>query len=293
MLILSRNDDATAHVNHNRTGPGHILNSAALCICLMTIDMISDLTSTLRFVLVRTSHSGNIGGTARAMRTMGFTRLELVRPQRFPDAEAYALAAGADQVLHQAGVHTNLEDALSGVTFALGLSARRRGIRLPELSPREAAAHVLSVAARGEQVALLFGNERSGLENEELARCHAMVRIPSVDDFSSLNLAQAVQVMAYELRIELQNATTTTLPTVPVQHEHILADVAQMERFYEHLMQTLDDIDFHKGRAPKTIMLRLRKLFQRARPDERELRILHGILADAQRMAQLANSKQV
>jgi tRNA (cytidine32/uridine32-2'-O)-methyltransferase len=137
-------------------------------------------------------------------------------------------------------------------------------------------------------VALVFGNERTGLENEELARCHAMVRIPSVDDFSSLNLSQAVQVMAYELRMA---ALGDEVPAPPPEHDEPLADAALMEQFYRHLAQTLDDIEFHKGREPTTIMLRLRKLFQRAQPDERELRVLHGILADAQRMAGLANGK--
>ncbi|WP_266171247.1 RNA methyltransferase [Dyella subtropica] len=245
-----------------------------------------DLASRIRYVLVRTSHPGNIGSAARAMRTMGFTRMDLVAPHRFPDREASALAAGADDVLESAGVHEGLIDGLAGCSLALGLSARRRGVDLPEISPREAASRALAAAARGEQVALVFGNERTGLENEELARCHAMVRIPSVDDFSSLNLSQAVQVMAYELRVALLGGET---PEPPVRADvEPPADAAQMERFYEHLAQTLDDIDFHKGRAPTTIMLRLRKLFQRAQMDERELRMLHGILADAQRMAMLA-----
>jgi len=246
-----------------------------------------DLAARFRFVLVRTSHPGNIGSAARAIRTMGFERLELVLPARFPDREANALAAGADAVLANAGVHAELIDGLADCNFALGLSARRRGVTLPELSPREAAQQALAAAARGEQVALLFGNERSGLENEELARCHAMVRIPSVDDFSSLNLAQAVQVMAYELRVAMLG---DELPAPSSEHDEPPADASQMEQFYRHLAQTLDDIEFHKGREPTTIMLRLRKLFQRAQPDERELRVLHGILADAQRMAGLAKS---
>ncbi|HEY8683262.1 MAG TPA: RNA methyltransferase [Rhodanobacter sp.] len=247
-----------------------------------------DLASHLRFVLVRTSHPGNIGSAARAIRTMGFARLELVAPARFPDREANALAAGADDVLEHAGVHRGLIDSLAGSSLALGLSARRRGVNLPEISPREAAQQALAAAARGEQVALVFGNERTGLENEELAHCHAMVRIPSVDDFSSLNLSQAVQVMAYELRVAMLGDTPAALPPV---HDEPPADAAQMEQFYLHLAQTLDEIEFHKGREPTTIMLRLRKLFQRAQPDERELRVLHGILADAQRMAQLAKDK--
>ncbi|HEY5264603.1 MAG TPA: RNA methyltransferase, partial [Steroidobacteraceae bacterium] len=128
---------------------------------------LSDLSSRLRFVLVRTSHPGNIGSAARAIRTMGFDRLELITPARFPDREANALAAGADDVLANAGVHGELVDGLAGCNFTLGLSARRRGVTLAELSPREAAQQALAAAARGEQVALLFGNERSGLDNEE------------------------------------------------------------------------------------------------------------------------------
>lgn len=249
---------------------------------------LEQLAARLRYVLVRTSHPGNIGSAARAIRTMGFTRLELVAPHRFPALEANALAAGADDVLQRAGVHADLVDGLAGSSLALGLSARRRGVNLPELSPREAARRALAAAARGEQVALVFGNERTGLENEELAHCHAMVRIPSVDDFSSLNLAQAVQVMAYEMRMAILGDEP---PAPPPEHDEPLADAAQMEQFYRHLAQTLDDIDFHKGREPTTIMLRLRKLFQRAQPDARELRVLHGILADAQRMASLAKGE--
>ncbi|HET6587818.1 MAG TPA: RNA methyltransferase [Oleiagrimonas sp.] len=234
-----------------------------------------------RFVLARTSHPGNIGSAARAIRTMGFERLELVNPARFPDPEAEALAVGAPGVLEHAGVHDALPDALAGCHLVMGLSARRRGITLPELTPREAAMQALDAMARGEQVAMLFGNESSGLDNQELAHCHAMVRIPSVEDFSSLNLAQAVQVMAYEMRMA---SLGEDMPATSLPHD-APADAAQMEQFFVHLAQMLDAIDFHKGRSPETIMLRLRKLFQRARPDERELRILHGMLSDAMRAA--------
>jgi tRNA (cytidine32/uridine32-2'-O)-methyltransferase len=250
---------------------------------------LSDLHDRLRFVLVRTSHSGNIGSAARAIRTMGFDRLTLVAPHRFPDPEATALAAGADDVLDHAAIHDDLVGGLAGATFALGLSARRRGVNLPELDPREGAAQAIAAARRGEQVALVFGNERTGLENDELARCHAMVRIPSVDDFSSLNLSQAVQVVAYELRTALLAEEPRVPVVAEVDPDEAPADAEQMERFFTHLGQALDDIEFHKGRSPTTIMLKLRKLFLRARPEPRELRILHGILADAQRMAQIAH----
>lgn len=237
----------------------------------------------LSFVLVRTSHPGNIGSAARAIRTMGFARLALVSPHHYPDPQIEALASGADDVLAGIVVHDNLEAALADSTLALGMSARRRGVTLPELTPREAAARVHDAVGEGRRVALVFGNERSGLDNQELAHCHAMVRIPSVDDFSSLNLAQAVQVLAYELRVALLGHA----PAHPVPRD-ALATGAEMEQFYRHLADTLEWIDFHKGRSPVTVMKRLRKLFLRARLDARELRILHGILADAERMGRLA-----
>ena len=242
--------------------------------------------SRIRIVLVGTQHPGNIGSAARALKTMGLQRLVLVAPQRYPHNDADMMAAGADDVLATAVCHETLAEAVADCHLVLGCTARSRRVSLQELSPRVAAGRMLESAQAGGEVALVFGRERSGLENEELAHCHAMVRIPSVDDFSSLNLAQAVQVMAYELRMAMLGGTPDVPPPL---HGELPADAAQMEKFYEHLAQTLDDIDFHKGRAPTTIMLRLRKLFQRTQMDQRELRVLHGILADAQRMAGMAN----
>ena len=249
------------------------------------MSLLADAAAPFRFVLVRTAHPGNVGSAARAIRTMGFTRLELVAPAHFPDLQATAMAAGADAVLAAAGIHADMIAGLAGCSMAIGLSARRRGVRLPEWSPREGAQQALAAAARGEQVAVVFGNERTGLENAELAHCHGMVRIPSVDDFSSLNLAQAVQVMAYEVRLAL---LAEAPPAAPAHPAALPADAVEREQFFTHLEQTLDDIDFHKGRTSTTVLLRLRKLFQRTQMDMRELRILHGILADAQRMAHLA-----
>jgi len=243
----------------------------------------------LRFVLTRPSHPGNIGAAARALRTMGFERLALVAPARFPDPEATALAAGADAVLATAALHATLPDALADCTLALGLSARRRGVSLDELDPRAGAARAFAHAAAGGRVALLFGNERTGLENDELARCHAMVRIPSVDDFSSLNLAQAVQLMAYELRLCALAAAPDAVATDAAPEPP--AGLHEVETFFAHLWRTLDAIDFHKGRAAHTVERRLRRLFLRAQPSLRELRILHGVLADAERMAQLAQPR--
>lgn len=241
----------------------------------------------IRFVLVRPSHPANIGSVARAIRTMGFTRLSLVAPHRFPHAEATALAAGADDILQQAQLASTLAEAVADCTLVLGCTARRRGVPLPELYPRDAARQAID-AAHEREVAIVFGNERTGLENDELMLCHAAVHIQSDPDFSSLNLAQAVQVLAYELRLCVLQAAPQ--PQVAVKTDPP-ATIAQLEHFFAHLSQTLKDIDFHKGRSPATIERRLHRLFQRANPDQRELRILRGILDDAQRMSRLAVSE--
>jgi tRNA (cytidine32/uridine32-2'-O)-methyltransferase len=238
----------------------------------------------LRFVLVRTSHPGNIGAAARAIRTMGFTRLVLVAPRDYPHPEATALAVGATDVLDGIIVVPTLIEAIADCTLVLGCTARRRGVPLAELSPREAASRVVAAAGKSE-IAIVFGNERTGLENDELKLCHAAVHIPSDPEFPSLNLAQAVQVVAYELR--LAQLLPAADPDAPARSDPP-ASAEQMEHFFAHLGQTLDDIDFHKGRSPRTIMQRLRRLFLRAHLDEREVRILRGVLDDAQRMARLA-----
>jgi tRNA (cytidine32/uridine32-2'-O)-methyltransferase len=242
----------------------------------------------IRFVLVRPSHPGNIGAAARAIRTMGFTRLYLVAPHRYPHADATALAAGAEDVLANVVVTDTLVEATADCTLALGCTARQRAVKLEELSPRNAAARALDVGVNSE-VAIVFGNERTGLENEELLACHAAVHIPSVADFSSLNLAQAVQVLAYELRM----ASLQLAPETNVQGKvEELATNAELDHFFGHLAQMLDDIEFHKGRSPRTITQRLHRLFSRARLEQREVRILRGIFDDAQRMARFAKVKK-
>ncbi|MBL8300546.1 MAG: RNA methyltransferase [Rhodanobacteraceae bacterium] len=244
----------------------------------------SALSARLRFVLVRTSQPGNIGAAARAIRTMGFARLVLVAPQRYPDPEATAFAAGASGVLADAVVVPDLRSAIGDCQAVYGATARQRAVALQEFTPREVVMPVQTAAQSGGEVAIVFGNERTGLENDELALCHGAVHIPAAADYSSLNLAQAVQVLAYELRMGFLGN-----PTAPPPHRtDPPASAEQMEGFFAHLYAALYDIDFHKGRSPETIMLRLRKLFLRAQPDERELRVLRGILADAQRMARLA-----
>ncbi len=242
-------------------------------------------TGRIRFVLANTSHPGNIGSAARAIRTMGFRRLALVAPEQFPHGDAFALAAGATDVLDEAIVVSTLPEALADCTLVLGATARLRGVSLEEWSPREAAARMLGAAMEGREVAVVFGNERAGLSNDEIKLCHAAVHIPSDAAYSSLNLAQAVQVIAYELRMAVLGGVSARVGKLDAP-----ASSAELEGFFGHLAETLDDIEFHKGRSPRTIMRRLRRLFLRAAPDQRELRVLRGILADAQRMARLARN---
>lgn len=243
----------------------------------------------IRVVLVATSQPGNIGASARAMLTMGLQRLHLVAPRMFPHEEATALAAGAGAVLETAVVDASLDQAVADCSLLLGASARRRGVSLPELDPREAAAMALEAAGRG-QVALLFGTERTGLTNDELQRCHACVRIPANPEYSSLNLAQAVQVLSYELRQAALAGAGSGAGTSGGEAGEAAATDAQMEGLFRHLDEALRAIDFHKGKDGTTITRRLRRLFLRARPSDREVAILHGILADAERMARLAGA---
>lgn len=251
----------------------------------MSIDSIA---SRIRIVLVGTQHPGNIGSAARALKTMGLARLVLVAPERFPHADAQALAAGADDVLAAAPVVTTLAEAVADCRVVLGCTARGRRIALQEHSPRAAATQIVALAGAGAEVALVFGRERTGLDNDELQLCHAAVHIPANPDYSSLNLAAAVQVLAYEIRLSLLAADGADAEAAasgdPASH-------AQLEGFFAQLAETLDVIDFHKGRAPDSALRKLRRLFMRSALDAREVRLLRGILADAQRMARLAGER--
>lgn len=243
----------------------------------------------IRIVLVGTQHPGNIGAAARALKTMGLSRLVLVAPEQYPADEAFRRAAGADDLLAGATVAASLAEAVSDCRFVLGCTARSRRVALEELAPREAASRIIGLAA-ADEVALVFGRERTGLSNEELQLCHASVHIPANPEYSSLNLAAAVQVLAYELRMALLAMGGLPLPAGEARQE-AAASHAQMEGFFAQLAETLDDIDFHKGRAPDSAMRKLRRLFLRANLNEQEVRLMRGILADAQRMARLAGAK--
>ena len=253
---------------------------------------LAEAASRLRIVLVGTQHPGNIGSAARAMKTMGLAELVLVAPEKAPNAESYALAAGADDVLAAAQLHPTLASAVAGCHLVLGCTARSRRIALEELAPRDAAARALSAARGGRDVAIVFGRERTGLDNDELQLCHAAVHIPANPDYSSLNLAAAVQVVSYELRLALigqadPRGAVAPAPA-PAEDRDPPATHAQLEGLFSQLGDTLDAIDFHKGRTPDAAMRKLRRIFVRSNLDEREVRLLRGVLADAQRMAMLA-----
>ncbi|MDR1661975.1 MAG: RNA methyltransferase [Azoarcus sp.] len=229
----------------------------------------------VRVVLVRTSHPGNIGAAARAMKTMGLARLWLVSPVSFPDPVAEARASGAGDVLAGAKVVDTLPEALADVVFAAALTARRRDLSLPRLGPREAATELAGWRARGD-VALVFGNEASGLTNEELGLCARPVTIPTDPAYASLNLGAAVQLMCYELRMAAMGdgaceAAAGRTPE-PATHDEV-------EGFFAHLESAIVASGFLDPAKPRRLMAKLRRLFGRARLEKGEVAILRGILA--------------
>jgi len=230
------------------------------------------MSNPIRFVLCETSHPGNIGAAARAIKTMGFSDMVLVNPQRFPSTEAHARASGAADVLAAARVVDSLEEAVADCGLVVGTSARRRSLRWPELNPRECAATALD-AADTRPVAIVFGTERSGLQNAQMDRCNALVYIPANPDYSSLNLAAAVQLIAYELRMAGEAPATSPEPEFPA------ATASDMEYFYEHLERVLTLSGFLKPDNPRHLMRKLRRMFNRTQPDEHEVQILRGMLA--------------
>ncbi len=243
----------------------------------------------VRVVLVNTSHPGNIGGAARAMKNMGLSELVLVDPERFPDPDAVSRASGADDVLANARIVATLEEAIADCSLVLGTSARDRRIPWPVLDPRESADKVLDQLEQlpDAQIALVFGREDSGLTTDELQRCQYHVHIPSMPDFSSLNLAAAVQVLAYELRMQgLQREGAPTkmhkVETTAVFNE-IPATAGELEQFYQHLEQVLVEIGFHDPQKPRQLLPRLRRLYGRVHLNRMEMNILRGILTETQK----------
>ncbi|NDK98403.1 tRNA (cytosine(32)/uridine(32)-2'-O)-methyltransferase TrmJ [Photorhabdus bodei] len=235
----------------------------------------------IRIILVETSHTGNMGSTARAMKTMGLTNLYLVNPLVLPDSHAIALSAGASDVIGHATIVDSLDKALAGCGLVIGTSARSRTLSWPVVEPRECGERSVQEAAHA-SVAIVFGRERVGLTNEELQKCHYHLNIPTNPEYGSLNLAMAVQLVSYEIRMAyLARQDKNEQKTDEV--EYPLSD--DMERFYHHLESVLNDSGFIRKAHPGQIMNRLRRLFTRARPEAQELNILRGILSSVEKWA--------
>lgn len=233
----------------------------------------------IKIVLVETSHTGNMGSAARAMKTMGLTNLCLVNPIIKPDSQSISLAAGASDIIKQAQIFLSLEAAVADCPLVIGTSARPRSLQWPNLTPKECGDKIIAEACRHAQVALVFGRERVGLTNDELQKCHFHVSIPANPDYSSLNLAMSVQVLSYEIRMSLLSAQEASikLDEQDINEVHYPKD-EDIERFYQHLEQTLLQTGFINPHHPGQIMGRLRRLFTRARIEQQELNILRGIL---------------
>ena len=239
------------------------------------------LLDNVRIVLVSTQHPGNIGASARAMLTMGVSDLVLVNPERYPHPQARASAAHAEGVLDRARVVATLDEAVADCAWVVASSARPRHLGDEPLTPWDAAGRAIERAAQA-RVALVFGCERTGLTNEELDRCHAALMIPTNPGYSSLNLSQAVQVMAYELR----RAALPQVPSVSSKKDHPWYEpptAEEMTRFYDHLQRILLSTGFLDPENPRHLMRRLRTFFNRASPDRNELNILRGILTSLER----------
>ena len=233
----------------------------------------------IRIVLVETSHTGNMGSTARAMKTMGLTNLYLVNPLVKPDSQAIALSAGASDVIGNATIVDTFDEAIAGCSLVVGTRARSRSLPWPMLEPRECGQRS-AMESEHAPVAIVFGRERVGLTNEELQKCHYHVAIPANPEYSSLNLAMAVQIISYEIRVAHLDRIAEHEP-VPEEEPYPLVD--DLERFYAHLEETLHATGFIRPTHPGNIMSRLRRLFTRARPEAQELNILRGILASIEK----------
>lgn len=227
--------------------------------------------NSIRIVLVGTTHPGNIGAVARAMKNMALSDLALVNPATFPSAQAVARASGATDILDNAMVHSSLADAVADCHWVIGTSARRRSISWPQFDVREAAQEVHARAAEG-PVAIVFGPEKTGLNNADMDLCAALVSIPT-SEFSSLNLAMAVQVVAYELYVSVAE------PKPAPPEEAPAATAEELEHLYAHIERLSLASGFLNPENPRYLMRRLRRLFARAEPDRNEVNILRGILA--------------
>jgi len=236
----------------------------------------------IRVVLVRTFHSGNIGSAARAMKTMGLSDLTLVNPKDYQADQALQMAMSADDLVHNAKHVDSLYDAVADCSVVIASTARTRGYDLPMLNPEQAAQKLCETANQQQKVALVFGPERMGLSNEDLQMCKHRVTIPTSPDYSSLNLAAAVQTLSYEI-FKRHSQLSSNEETAPNQTDAEMPSIENIERFYTHLEETLNDTGFIIKNHPGEVMQKLRTLFTRAQMSQSELNILRGMLASIQK----------
>jgi len=237
---------------------------------------MNDTLNNIRIVLIQTSHPGNIGSAARAMKTMGLSKLYLVKPKIFPDEQANTMSSNATDILDKAVVTETLQGALSGCELVIGTSARHaRTLAWDILDPRASAERMAKQAAMAE-VAIVFGRESSGLTNDELALCHYLVHIPTNPEYSSLNIASAVQILSYECRIAVESKKTDE----PVsENKDPLVTADEMEGYFGHLESAMIASNFLDPEKPKHLMTRLRRIYGRVKLTQSELNILRGMLA--------------
>jgi len=248
----------------------------------MTQQTNPPLLKNIRIVMVNTSHPGNIGAAARAMKNMGLEKLYLVEPKDYPSLEAISRSVGAVDVLDNAVVVKNLDEAISDCVWVAGTSARFRTVEWPILEPRECVQKALEYINEGE-IAVVFGNETNGLTNEQMERCNMLLHIPTNPDFSSLNIAAAVQVVCYEFRQALVQEKAKIKPPKRGKHRYdIIANATQLDGMYGHIREALDELSFFGTKNPDVMMRRLKGLFSRAETTQREVSIIRGICAAIQ-----------
>lgn len=246
----------------------------------INIKMTSSLFEQIKIVLVETSHTGNMGSAARAMKTMGLTQLCLVNPITHPDTQSISLAAGANDVINHVEIVKTLNEAIADCHLVIGTSARLRSLSWPHLSARECGYKIMQQAASDKKIALVFGRERIGLTNDELQKCHYHVSIPANPDYSSLNLAMSVQILCYEIRQAMLESIIDSKQNIEHSQESNIdyPTSAQIEGFYQHFEKILLETEFINPSQPGQILGRLRRLFNRANIEEQELNILRGVL---------------
>ncbi len=244
-------------------------------------DTQNKLNSSLKFILVGTTHPGNIGAAARAIKNMGMNKLDLVSPKDFPHEKAFYRAKAATDVLDKVEVHQTLKDAVSDCNFVVGTSARYRKVPWPMVNPREAAERIIALnQTNADKIAVVFGREDRGLTNDELGLCNLHVNIPSSKEYPSLNLSQAVQIIAYEIRVGVLNYK---LQTSEQDWDVVLAENSEVERLIEHFEELMEEIEFYQVDNPRQLLTRVRRFFKRSNMDHMEVNIFRGVLASIQK----------